>query len=1121
MNNNFCHLHIHQEYSCLDGYGSSCQYITRAKEMGFKSLAITDHGTISGTLKFQKEAKKQGINPIIGCELYIVPSAIKRVKEKAGHIIILCQNLTGWTELCRLLTYANLEGFYQRPRIDYGTLLNADTSGWIIMTGCANSFLKLKGGIDVLEDLYDKMADRLYIEIMPHQETIQKEYHEFLKPIWKDFKLPLVATNDCHYIIRGDWKSQEALLAIKINAKWDDPNRWKFNIKGLHLRSAQEMIKAFERQGQFSSSEIQEAMENTTKIAKQCGNFRIPKQEISLPEVPGLKGKDADEILYALCDGVGSSLPEWEDEHYIDRFLEEFNLIKKKGFAKYFLIVKDIINYCDKEGIEYGPGRGSVGGSLMAYLLGITKIDPIKFELSFARFISEERIDYPDIDIDFEDGKRDLVVKYIEDTYGKNNVCGISTDARMRSKNVLWDISRVFDIPHKDVSEITQAVVRPQDHEAAVQACFEDDGKWFAKKYPEASRLAIKLENQLRHHGQHPAAVVISADDLTDGKRTALKLQKGQVVSAWDMEDAEYVGLMKLDILGLSTLSVLAECKRLIKDEKFNFDDISLDDQEVFKQLSEGKTSGVFQFSAKPTTELCKEMGIESFNDMVAAVALVRPGPYQSGMTENYIKRKHGAKWEPKHEIYEEITRETFGIIVYQEQVMQVISKVAGLSESTADQIRKVIGKKRDVKEFEPYRKQFLKGCQEQKTLSVKEANEFWEGLKEHAHYSFNRAHSVGYSLIGYWTAFCKIHYPAEFLCSCLTYSKKDEKQDLINEAQQIGLKIMLPKVDISDATRWLISDRLLYAPFIEVNTMGPTQAEKYCKTKVEENVGFFNIKAVPDTKTQMGKLLTEIGAYEPEREPDNDIVEKHFSFSLSDGAYSGLSKALGFSFPKGEIPKWKTLDVPKDVVPYNLIKPVRRFQNEDLLDCDKCELRKECDAPVLPSPGVFNVVIVGEAPGPQENEHGRGFYEKAPAGKLLWKELDLYGLSRRMFHITNCLKCWPGEKALTAKHIEICKPWLDEEIAKLQPRLILAIGNTCVKMFTGRDGGIKKLSGTTEWNENIKAWLCWCLHPAAVKRNAGNQEYFEDGIRNFAAKFALLKPLRVLGKGMGDDIPF
>ena len=559
---NFTHLHLHSEYSALDGYGSAKQYIARAKEMGFTALAITDHGNISGTLKFQREAEKQGIDSIIGCELYVVPDAQKKIKEKFGHIVILCQNLIGWQELCRIVTIANLEGFYKKPRVDFDTLLNADTSGWVILTGCMSSFLRLKGGVDALRGLCDKMPGRVYLEIMPHQEDIQKEYHEFLKPIWKELSLPLVATNDCHYIVRGDWKAQEVLLAIQVNAKWDDPNRWKFGIKGLHLRSAQEMAKAFERQGQFTPAEVQTAMENTNKIAKTCSGFRIPKQDISLPEVPGFKGQDADEILYTLCDSVGYTLPEWNDQ-YAERFIEEFDLIKKKGFAKYFLIVKDIINHCDKEGIEYGPGRGSVGGSLISYLLGITKIDPIKFNLSFARFISEDRIDFPDIDLDFEDSKRQQVVKYIEDTYGKNNTCGISTDARMKSRSVLWDIGRVFDIPRKDLSEITQAV-RPQDHEAAVQVCFENEGEWFAKKYPEAARLAVKLENQLRHHGQHPAAVIVSADDLTDGKRTALKLQKGQVVSSWDMEDAEYCGLMKLDILGLSTLSVLAECKRLI-----------------------------------------------------------------------------------------------------------------------------------------------------------------------------------------------------------------------------------------------------------------------------------------------------------------------------------------------------------------------------------------------------------------------------------------------------------------------------------------------------------------------------------------------------------------------------
>jgi len=1098
-----------------------------------KYLALTNHGNISGCLKWQKECDKQGIQPILGCECYITPDAKAKNKEKSAHILILVTNHTGWTELSRILTYANLTGFYKHPRIDFETLLNSDLSGWIITTACTNSWLRLKGADEVFNELKDRMWGRLYLEIMPHSEQIQTDHHKnFIIPLREETGLPFVATNDCHYALRGDWKAQECLLAIQMNAKWDDPNRWKFDIKGLHLRSEIEMQKAFERQGQFKEGEIQEALENTVKIAEQCCNFRIPKQEISLPKPPFIEDKDENKLMDELCwqaiDTKGLN------DDYKNRYRQEFKLIKKKDFARYFLIVYDIIQYCNKAGITYGPGRGSSGGSLTAFLMGITKIDPLKFDLSFSRFLSEDRIDLPDIDIDFEDSKREQVVDYIQKTYGQNNVCGISTDSRMKSRGVIWDVGRVFDIPTSVVKNIAQHI-QTEDNKSAVAACIEEDpiGQKFKEDFPDAAKLAIKLEGQLRHFGQHPAAVVICADDLTTGKYGPLRVQKGNVVSAWDMEDSEYNGLMKLDILGLTTLSILAECLRLINfrdgkktstsffyhpesesffidkkttEESFSIeslevgvalDKIPLDDGEVFKQLSEGKTSGVFQFSARPTTQLCKEIGVESFNDMVAIVALVRPGPTQSGMAENFTLRKHGKKWEPLNPIYEEITKDTYGLLVYQEQVMQVISKVARLSESTADQIRKVIGKKREAKEFEPYRIQFIEGCKKKKTLSKKEANKFWIGLIKWAGYGFPKAHSVEYAMIGYQTAWLRIYYPAEFLCACLTYNKT-EKQELIDEVLRQGFEIILPKVGISDATRWTLNEdgETFYAPFTEINSIGPEQARKVCAPEEDQNVGFFNIKPTVNSKTELGKLLKEIGANDPELMPDSEIIQKHFQFILSvpEETYPKLIKLTG------------NLDLSLESYYPKLVHPVKRFQNKEIKNCNRCELRQECEAPVLPSSGIFNAFITGEAPGPQEDQYGRGFYEDAPGGELLWKELGRYGLERRMFFVTNICKCYP-EITRTPKpeHIEACLPWFEEEVRIIQPKLILAIGNTCVKVFKDQDGGIQKLSGATEWNEKYGAWICYTLHPAAVARRPSNSEYFEKGIRNFARKFKLL----------------
>lgn len=566
---NFISLHTHNEYSFLDGMGTAKQYITKAKELNMPSIALTNHGNINGLIEWQIECDKQGISPILGCECYIVPDAsIKRKDEKRGHIVILVRNLKGWTELCRLLTQANLNGFYHRPRLDFSSLLNTDLSGFVILTACTASFINLSGGIDVLLELYGKMKGRLFLEIEPHDFDSQYEHHEKLLELHNQLNIPLVATNDCHYIEEDDWKTQEVLLAIGTKAKWNDPKRFRFELKGLYLRSAREMQLAF-RKHIFTTDQINEAMENTVEIAKMCCDFRIPKQEISLPS-PNDNNED-DKTLNSLCKkgvkNIFSDVPDLPTQKvYQNRYLSEFKLIKKKNFSRYFLIFYDIIQWCNQQNIPVGPGRGSVSGSLIAFLLGITKVDPIKFHLSFARFITEDRIDYPDIDVDFAKKDREKVREYICNKYGLNYTCGISTDMKLKSRAAVQAVARVFDVPEKDIRTFSKSIWQKEGEEKNLQRAIDetDEGKYFAKKYPKVIYFALKLENQIRGSGQHAAALIISDEDLTKGTKCVLVRKGDRIVCNWNMENSEYVGLMKLDILGLSTLSVLDECLRLI-----------------------------------------------------------------------------------------------------------------------------------------------------------------------------------------------------------------------------------------------------------------------------------------------------------------------------------------------------------------------------------------------------------------------------------------------------------------------------------------------------------------------------------------------------------------------------
>jgi len=1091
-NSDFIHLHVHSEYSLLDGLGSPKQYMERAVEMGFRAIAITDHGNIDGHLRWQEECKKVGIKPIFGCELYIVEDTEKKEKgEERFHITLLVRDFESWQALARMLTLASLEGFYRKPRIDRKVLLNEAKKGMVILTGCSGSFLLMPQGVELLIELSKNKGVECFLEVMPHRIERQVKINQLCLELSKKFGLPLVATNDCHYI-RSDYvKAQEVLLAVQRQAKWKDPDRWKFGFEGLHLRSADEMIVEFKAQGVIPRIQYYQAMANTREVEERCSGFEIPKRGISLPitryekEQPGV---DVNEILSQLCEIKRKEFhttDKWNHEHQ-SRYLYEREIIQRKGFARYFLIVYEIIEWCKKQGIMIGPGRGSVGGSLVAYLLTITQVDPLRYGLLFERFISEDRIDYPDIDLDFEDIKCHLVREHIEKEYGEFNVVGISTFLTMKGRGVIRDVGRVFDLPATDV-DLFAKTIDQGEHDEGVVALEGDEGKEghrFKKRYPEEFRLMTILEGQIRGAGQHPAGLIISGEDLRGGEHGSLCRRSDVLVCNWDMNDCEYNGLIKIDILKLGTLTVLNEAKRLIalRGVEVRYESLELTDPGIFQMLSKGDTAGVFQFSGYACTELCKEMGVDRFEDMVAVTALARPGPADSGMTDLYIKRKRGQKWTPLHPTYEKITKNTYGVMVYQEQMMRAMTDLAGFSNSDADRIRKVIGKKRDPKEFEPYRQAFLQGCQEKKTLTQTQAQEFWQGLLEWASYGFNESHAVEYAMIGFWTAWIKIHYPIEFLCAQLTYGPN--KEEVVKEAERLGMKIVTPKVGVSDARRWIAKGNFLYMPFVEIKGIGETQVDK-CAT-VKQTVpagssrrGFFGLKAdVPvfEPKGKLEKLLTEVRAFDSDPTAGPEHLEDYFQYSFSGQGQSKL---------KIEVVRKRMM-----------INPI-------LLRCKACGLRSQANRVVPCSLGMYNAIVLGESPGKEEDDKGMGYV--GPASKPLWEELADYGIVRRAIHVGNVCKCWPSTtKTPSKKELDECfERWTKEEILSMNCRLILATGNIPLYALTGRESGISSLSGQIEWVEKVKAWVVWCVHPSAVLRNRQqNFKPFREGIRTFAETF-------------------
>jgi len=1132
---NFCHLHVHNEHSLLDGIGTADQYCARARELGQTHLSITNHGNVDGLIKFQKSCKKHGITPVMGCELYIVPDLyVKAQGEKRHHITALIQNEIGFKNLLQMLSQANLEGFYHRPRIDPNLLLT-HREGLVFMSACIQSFVFMPDGLELLMEL--SKTNPVCLEVMPHNIEAQRQTNLAKLRLSQQTGIPLVATNDCHYVLPHQTRTQEVLLAIQRGAKWTDPDRWRFGFDGLHLRSEQEMAQAFVTQGVLPEDEWRQAMSNTMEIARMCSGFEIKKLDVSLPKASGYEDRDETQLLTEIIQEgmkirIGNTVP----QEYITRTAEEFELICQQGFQRYFLIIWEIVQWCREQGIMTGPGRGSVGGSLVAYLMGLTDVDPIRYGLIFARFISPERIDYPDIDMDFEKERREEVRAHIEACYGHHNVASITTFLTMKGRAAIRDVARVFSVPQHEVDGAAKSIQDKPDGDNRAGHTIEDslvqsqDLQAFRFRHPDVIQLAMELEGQARGYGKHAAGICISADDLRLGERCNLAVRDNVITANWDKGDGEYMGLMKFDVLGLSTLSVLNYTRKLIKqncDIDIDYDRIPLDDQTVFQETAQGHCVGGFQLGTNLLIRLAKDLQVREFNDLVLINALSRPGPLGAGITDDFIARRRGQKPITYiHPRMEQYTRETLGLIIYQEQVMWTMNELAGLSWGVCDKVRKVMGKSKGAAEFLKFEPQFVDGCLSQKTLGPQEAKHIWAQLSTCGSYLFNKAHAVEYSLIGYWTLWLKFNHPKEFMAALLTYGDERHKASHVAEAKRLGLRLVLPRIGLSEAKKWMPdrSQPVLYAPFTEIKGIGPTQAEKLVKgtnsskpsgkTKKQTKPirkGFFDTDLdidptpqQPATAVRAGNaiqdILHKVGADGRALTTDElQQAQQYFDFNIQDSA-GRFSKIIQMD---PGLAMAQESDLLGCNISANLIRITRHVH--PVIECRACQLRDECRAPVNPSFGRYNIMATGEAPGPDEDEQGIGFIGRAGTD-ILWPEMRKHGLDALMLHVTNVCKCWPSRtKTPGKKHIEACRPILDAEIKCLQPIVILAFGNVGNQFFAGKSSGISGLSGTTEWSDRYQCWVCWCTHPSAVLHNRSNMESFSTGIANFAQVLARL----------------
>lgn len=1027
---NFSHLHIHDLQSILDGVNSPYEYTKKARELEQNSLAITNHGNIDSAIKFQHACNQKGVKPIFGCELYVVDNEEFKAKgDNKFHIVLLVKNKRGWKELCKILTHSNLIGFYKVPRIGAKALLSYKLDHFVVMSACIKSFLHAEWGLGFLDEIQRRNVD-FYYEIMPHDFEKQRAHHNFINSLKRGgYDFPLVLTNDCHYTEKDGYKSQDLLIAIKRNQKYADA--FKFSVQGLYMKSANEMYDAMkDSHPMFTEEQIKESIQNTQIITEKC-NFKLERKNPVIPKPE--TDKKLTDILFE------SSRYKKEYQSRIDY---EISIIKEKKFEDYFITIYEILTYCRNNDIPYGCGRGSVGGSIVAYLLYITDINPLKYNLFFDRFMNPERNDLPDIDLDISYTKREELKKYLEQKYKK--VAGLSTTLKIKTKAALHDVGRVFNVPDREISNFTK------NFDDFYDFVKENPNHPFLERYPDIIHYVKKIDGCNRAVGQHPSGIVVYDDSLNGN----LCYREGKIVVNWDIEDSEYAGLVKFDFLGLNTVTILDE---MSKKTGIDYKKLNLEDKKVYDEISWGNTAGIFQLSTYTSTDIAKKMQPANFKELTALLALARPGPLHSGMTDEYIFRKHGKAWEKGHRIYEEITKDTYGILCYQEQVMQIFNQMAGLPYSIADKIRKIIGKKRDVDEFEQYRKMFIDGCLEQKTYNEEEAGLFWQGLLEWASYGFNRAHSVGYAILAYACGFYKIYFPGEFLATSLTYTKT-KKENLISEVKRLGIEIKPPKISSSSGTKWEYKNSYLYMPFIEMKGIGDKIA-----SEIDLDNSFFNKKSASSNLLQKMKSA---GVFDEETPKDiNDYLDN------------------------------PVFEEDRDIV---IAKAGYKGQN--ISKCQKCDLHKECSQPVNTEKGEYNVLILGEAPGTEEDKKKKPFVGKA--GKLLWEEMLQYDLKREHFYIANVCKCYPSEtRTPDTNHIQACFPYTQELIKSINCQLILALGNTPLGAFENRKGGIVKESGAMKWFPEYNSYVVYCVHPAAVLR--GNYlDLFEKGIKKFSEIF-------------------
>jgi len=864
----FVHLHVHTQYSLLDGSCRLDRLVAKAAEYRYSALAITDHGNMFGAIKFYTLCREHGIKPILGVETYLAPVSRfnkEPMKETHAyfHLLLLAKNIVGYRNLLKIVSAGYLEGFYYKPRIDK-EFLSRHKEGLIGLTACMrgeipafllqDKFHEALKAADEYAHIFGK--DNFYLEVMANAIPEQKKVNEQLCSIAKELDIGIVATNDVHYINQDEAFAHEVLLGIQTQSVLADANRMKFTGTDYYLRPKEEMFRLFQ--------DLPEALENSIAIAEKC-DVQFDFSMSHLPHFPLPQGETANSYLRKLCEGPLVKRYTGDDGEKARKRLEhELSVIEKTGFAGYFLIVWDIIKFARDHGIAVGPGRGSAVGSITAHLLGISDLDPLCYNLIFERFLNPERISLPDIDIDFCDHRRNEVIEYVKAKYGKDNVAQIITFGTMLSRAVIRDVGRVMGMEYAEVDRIAK-LIPPLDAKTPLKELVEAIPELHAfytseQRIKNLIDIASVLEGLSRHASIHAAGVVISDKALTEYV-PLFKTNDDQVTTGYDMDSLQKIGLLKMDFLGIKTLTVIEQTCRLVKQRRniaVDIDTLSLQDRPTFALLGRGSTAGVFQLESQGMQDILRRLRPERFEDLIAVLALHRPGPMKSGMVDEYISRKNGQKKVSyPHPSLEPILKETHGVILYQEQVMQIASSLAGFSMSEADILRSAMGKKKDMLMFDQ-KKRFINGCTA-RAISPELAAEIFILMARFAEYGFNKSHSTAYAMISYQTAYLKANFPVEFMASLLTSERDttDKIVEYVQEAQRMHIQVLPPDVNESYADFTVTADDRIRFGLLAIKNVGSTAVESIVQERDRERFGdIFDFCKRADQRTVNKKVM-------------------------------------------------------------------------------------------------------------------------------------------------------------------------------------------------------------------------------------------------------------------------